>query len=381
MIKGRTVNTIVRPFAEISVRSIYPQSLHGIHPGWLYWSAFDMQNFPEGTIGINSQLKNDPKWEHYVGIQNFDKLEPGDIVCKRDGGSNPATGQWNHVLVYAGKGPNGERLWFHESGSAHGYKQLSTYSFAGYTNTVQIYKLRNIDQMYIDYGENMGGTYDITEVGEILQISGNEIWIGWSHNESGGAGPASVGDNGHGFGLFQFDSRYDSLYNFMKTCMDEYPGEYEEFRPYYNNRSHYLGEHNTNTLGSAFEKLWVELCNKDPERFRELQISQFYKDYMEPVYTYAKRKGVDLDGYSPVMSGTLWSISVYAGSASVSNGYKGRGKGALNIIKAGEREGKSEDEILREIYTEVSKYKANIVERWTTTQLGEALAVYYSEYA
>lgn len=356
---------------------------------WLYWSAFNMENFPIGTIGINSQLQSDPKWEHYVGIENFDKLEPGDIVCKRDGGSNQATNQWNHVLIYAGKGPNGQRLWFHESGTAHGYKQLSTYSFAGYENTVQIYKLKNIDQMQIDYGENLGGTVDATLVGEVLSIGGNDIWIGWEHNESGGKGVTSIGDGGRGFGIFQFDSRYNSLYNYMKRCMDEYPGEYDEFEPWYNNRKKYLSIDSGGRgqlIESSFHDVWIRLNSIDLERSKELQYTQFYIDYMEPVYKYASQLGVDLNDYSPVMSGTLWSISIYGGPATVKNGYKKSngstvGIGALRIIKNGEAAGKSEDEILKEIYMEAAKYKSGIRDRWENVQLNEALSVYYAEYA
>ena len=334
---------------------------------WLYWSAFDMDDFPGYTASINSQLKTDSRFEHYVGIDNIDKLEPGDIILKRDGGSDPDSGQWNHVLIYAGKNEAGQRVYFHESGSKRGYRHMSTYDFSGYADTIQIYKLKDIDSMEVDYGINTSGT----STKACVTIDGNRIWVGWEHNESGGKGVASIGDGGWGFGIFQFDSRYDSLYNFMERCMDEFPGEYDSFAEYVNNRNHYqtIGK-----LGEDFNRLWKRLMAKNSQDMKELQYAVFYKDYYEPAERYGRNLGIDMDSLSPVMKGTIWSISIYAGTGSTVNGYNGKGIGCLNILKNGLDAGKDEEDILREIYNEAATYKSGITERWNQTQLKEALA-------
>lgn len=139
----------------------YGKGISGVNPNgmdcsgfvaWVYWSVFDMSDFPDTTSRINSELPRNPQFTKEI-YTSSSQLEPGDIVLKRDGGSTE--GSTNHVLIYAGKDPDtGADMFFHESGKNNGY-QYSTYNSL-IRGTSIIYKLKNIDSMEINYGYGTG---------------------------------------------------------------------------------------------------------------------------------------------------------------------------------------------------------------------------------
>lgn len=206
------------------------------------------------------------------------------------------------------------------------------------------------------------------------------IWTGWASCESGAEGGRSAGsDHGHAYGLFQFDDRYDSLYNFLAYCISTDAEAYEPFVYYYetyrNNRNIVAqSETDMNGLISA----WHNAYDADPDGFTSLQLDVFQNDYYVPVISMCNARGIDIqdDKYSPVIRGTLWSISIWAGAT---NNGVGR---VINHLAAD----MDEAEMLDICYSEITaslkdatasqSYKSAFRTRWKNTQRNMALQAY-----
>ena len=155
-----------------------------------------------------------------------------------------------------------------------------------------------------------------------MAVSGSNdaaIWTGWAPCESGPEGGRSAGsDHGHAYGLFQFDDRYESLYNFLRYCVTIDAEAYEPFNYYYNTY------HNNRNIVAQSEKdmnglisAWHNAYDSDPDGFTSLQLDIYQSDYYMPVISMCNTKGIDIQNdekYSPVIRGTLWSISIWAGA-------------------------------------------------------------------
>lgn len=196
------------------------------------------------------------------------------------------------------------------------------------------------------------------------------IWTGWASCESGAEGGRSAGsDGGHAFGLFQFDDRSESLFTFMAYCMSEDPTLYGGFDYYYktykNLQAPYIAGSSDLT---GMINTWHQAYDADPDKFISLQLDIYKQDYYAPVLSMCSSKGIDLtsDDFSPVIRGTLWSISIWAGPTS-----KGVGKVISRLSS-----GMTEEEMLDICYSNStaemkganSKYIAAFRKRWTDTQ-------------
>lgn len=208
------------------------------------------------------------------------------------------------------------------------------------------------------------------------EIGDGAIWTGWASCESGSEGGRSAGsDGGHAFGLFQFDDRYESLYRFLQHCLETNPETYGDFQYYYDTY-HSLQEPYLSGSSdlSGMINVWHKAYDADPDEFVRLQLDIYQQDYYAPVISMCSQKGIDLsdeERYSPVLRGTLWSISIWAGPTS-----EGVGKviSKLNSSMA-------EEEMLAICYSEStatlkgtdSKYIAAFRNRWKSEQKTMAL--------
>lgn len=196
------------------------------------------------------------------------------------------------------------------------------------------------------------------------------IWTGWASCESGAEGGRSAGsDGGHAFGLFQFDDRSESLFTFMAYCMSEDPTLYGGFDYYYktykNLQAPYIAGSSDLT---GMINTWHQAYDADPDKFISLQLDIYKQDYYAPVLSMCASKGIDLtsDNFSPVIRGTLWSISIWAGPTS-----NGVGKVIRRLSS-----NMTEEEMLDICYSNFtaemkganSKYIEAFRKRWTDTQ-------------
>lgn len=196
------------------------------------------------------------------------------------------------------------------------------------------------------------------------------IWTGWASCESGAEGGRSAGsDHGHAFGIFQFDDRHESLYNFMAHCLEEDPVAYGDFAYYYET---YKSMKDPYIAGSSdlsgMISTWHKAYDADPDRFISLQLDIFQQDYYGPVLSMCAKRGIDLEDenrYSPVIRGTLWSIGIWAGATE-----KGVGR-VISRLNAG----MTEEEMLNICYSYETAHlkKSDVFEkRWMDTQKGMA---------
>lgn len=144
------------------------------------------------------------------------------------------------------------------------------------------------------------------------------IWTGWASCESGAEGGRSAGsDHGHAYGLFQFDDRYDSLYNFLQYCISTDAEAYAPFNYYYNtyHNNKNIVEQSTTDMNGLIAA-WHNAYDADPDGFTSLQLDIYQRDYYAPVISMCNARGIDIqddEKYGPVIRGTLWSISIWAG--------------------------------------------------------------------
>lgn len=202
-----------------------------------------------------------------------------------------------------------------------------------------------------------------------------EIWLGFMAEESGSEGGRSAGSDGkHAYGIFQFDDRYD-LIPFLGRCLEEDPEKYSAFGSIYQKYAA-VGNSGKSTVSTneadtaELIAAWHGVYDADPEGFTAFQIECFIEDYYGACYEGCLKRGIDLSGddFSPVIRGTLMSISIWAGQ------YQG---GVQDII-ATLTSDMSEEEMLDACYSmktanlKSGKNHNAYVERWTRSQKARA---------
>lgn len=207
------------------------------------------------------------------------------------------------------------------------------------------------------------------------ESDGVAIWTGFASCESGSEGFRQAGgDGGHAYGLFQFDDRYD-LFPFLGVCLEADADTYSMFAPIY---AKYINSGTSITTNSAdlsaMIQAWHDAYDSDPEGFAQLQLDRFVSVYYTPCISYCSARGIDIrsDEYSPVIRGTLMSISIWAGPS-----------GAEKVIKRLSSD-MTELEMLDVCYsnytTELkgadSKYITGFRRRWTQEQKTLAAQAY-----
>lgn len=194
-----------------------------------------------------------------------------------------------------------------------------------------------------------------------------DIWTGFASCESGSEGFRQAGgDGGHAFGLFQFDDRYD-LFPFLGVCIETDPGKYGMFSDIY---TRYIGTGKSIAANSAdlnqLIQAWHDAYDQDPEEFGRLQLDRFVEIYYPPCVEYCNAKGIDIqsDEFSPVIRGTLMSISIWAGPDGA--------RKVINRLNSGMTELEMLDVCYSDFTAELkgasSRYIASFRERWTRTQ-------------
>lgn len=207
--------------------------------------------------------------------------------------------------------------------------------------------------------------------------SSSDIWIGFMSQESGTEGGRSAAsDHNHAYGIFQFDDRYD-LIPFLGHCLAEDPVAYGDFERIY---SKYAGTASgKSTVSESAEDTqyltaaWHKAYDADPEGFTKLQMDYFVADYYPACSSAAAAKGIDLDSdqFSPIIRGTLMSISIWAG--------QGAARRVVNRMTAS----MTELEMLDVCYSQYtadlkdpSKYERAFDNRWKVEQKALALQDY-----
>jgi len=254
-------------------------------------------------------------------------------------------------------------------------------------------------------------------------MSGVHLWTGFASCESGGEGGRSAGsDNGHAYGIFQFDDRCD-LDWFLRKCVQTDRKKYAAFIPFIEGSSAVSAEpvktadpsgmsdqspdastektasgpasDKTTSLSAEEEaasealeaseeeaitekvateaeipkketaslvEAWHRVYDADPAGFTNLQISWFAKLYYPACVRQCAARGIDLNSsnYSPVLRGTLWSICIWAGS------------GGLQKVVDKLEPTMTEQEMLDTCYTEdtasLKTKTARYITRWTVRQ-------------
>ncbi len=210
-----------------------------------------------------------------------------------------------------------------------------------------------------------------------LADSSSDIWIGFMSQESGTEGGRSAAsDHNHAYGIFQFDDRWD-LISFLGYCISEDPVAYGDFSMIYNKYAGTAnGESTVSTSAEDTQYLtaaWHKAYDADPEGFTELQLNYFVADYYPACSSAAAAKGIDLDSdqFSPIIRGSLMSISIWAG------------QGAVRKIVNRMAPSMTELEMLDVCYSQYtadlkdpSRYEAAFDNRWKVEQKALALQDY-----
>lgn len=155
--------------------------------------------------------------------------------------------------------------------------------------------------------------------GSVPAPASDDIWMGWTKYESGSAGFRQVaGDRGHAYGKYQFDYRY-GLVPFMQSCVAHNAARYLGFNKYIA-----MGAGNSKLIGNAgLTAVWLELCDKHPKEFEQLQDAAAKRDYYVPVKTFLLERGINLDNHGPAVRGSAFSMSIRSGALTAANKFAG----------------------------------------------------------
>lgn len=210
------------------------------------------------------------------------------------------------------------------------------------------------------------GFINLPLVEEVVDEPGEVVWMGWTVFESGDESYAQTGgDGGHAFGRFQFDSRYD-LAGFLQKCIN-YDETYARFGQFITTKS---GQVAMKTR-SGLNAVWKQIYNERPEEFSLLQI-----EYAAETYYYNVKEallamyGINIDEYSPVLKGTMWSIALRDGN----NVHAVRRYNNLRTVVDTYVPGIDEETWLRAIYAAETARHPNQSGRWSNKQLNAALS-------
>ena len=117
------------------------------------------------------------------------------------------------------------------------------------------------------------------------------------------------GDNGRAFGKYQFDYLY-SLLPFVKDCYRKNPVFFQAFQPYAK-----LSLQNAGYLkgNRAFYDAWHSVYKKSKIIFAKYQDVYAKENYYDLTVRYLSQMGIDMNQYSDVVKGAVFSYSIQHG--------------------------------------------------------------------
>lgn len=198
-----------------------------------------------------------------------------------------------------------------------------------------------------------------------------QIWTGWQHFESG-YGKSSWyqtgGGGGYSYGRYQFDVRY-SVANFLGTCIDTGDPVYAEFLQYV----FFDGTGYQMLTDEGLAETWVAVCDIKQDDFFQRQTRFAMKQYYQkPARRLLEIYGIDLDEYSAILRGTVWSIAIRDGSSVSLDADKNN----LSAITDTYQSGIDEREWLEQIYEAEAAKHTSDNERWQKDQRAAALGLF-----
>lgn len=198
-----------------------------------------------------------------------------------------------------------------------------------------------------------------TETPVIEATEGEAIWTGWRYYESGDAGWEQVGgDEGNAFGSFQLDARH-SLPAFLRYAAES-DERFVGLERYYRKGR----EETTMKTLDGLAHDWQWLCAVYGEDFyrkqAEFAYGLFYLLMRDELLAKCE---INLDQYSPVLKGTVWSVAVRNGS----------NLSSIYSVTDTYYPGIPEEEWLREIYAVETWRHPGQERRWQDEQLNAAL--------
>lgn len=198
-----------------------------------------------------------------------------------------------------------------------------------------------------------------------------QIWTGWQHFESG-YGKSSWyqtgGGGGYSYGRYQFDIRL-SVANFLGTCIDTGDPVYAEFSQYV----FFDGTGYQMLTDEGLAETWVMVCDAKQEDFFQRQTHFAMKQYYQkPARRLLEIYGIDLDEYSAILKGTVWSIAIRDGSSVSLDADKNN----LSAVTDTYQFGIDEEEWLERIYDAETMKHSSDNERWQKDQRTEALELF-----
>jgi len=168
--------------------------------------------------------------------------------------------------------------------------------------------------------------------------------------ESGGEGlyRAVLGDSGHAFGGYQFDTRYD-LQPFLQWAYQKEPTFCSSFAPY-------LSVSRDSLLGNqGLANAWIRIYDSDAEKFSRLQDDYVKETKLEPLIAYHKARGLDLSTRPEVVKGLCVSIHNRKGYETSSLSY---------ISRSGVTNETSDEEFIIKVAESFGSRPGNIHDRY-----------------
>ena len=123
------------------------------------------------------------------------------------------------------------------------------------------------------------------------------------------------GDNGRAFGKYQFDYLY-ALLPFIKYCYNSDPAFFKAFKPYARLSLQNVGYLKGNI---EFYKAWHSVFNSSKIIFAKYQDTYAKKEYYDLTARYLSRLGIDMNKYSDVVKGAVFSYSIQHGQTSAAD--------------------------------------------------------------
>lgn len=177
------------------------------------------------------------------------------------------------------------------------------------------------------------------------------IWLDWTWFESHDDYALTGGDGGASYGRYQFTVGY-CLEDFISYCQTAQPEHYSAFS------------------SGDIDAAWKQAHATYGAEFAALQDQYALERYYYPVKNkLLELYDIDLDQYSPVLKGTIFSLAIRNGS----NVSLERKTNKLYSATSTYTPGISEEDWLDAIYNTEAKRHPKQVERWRDTQKAMAL--------
>lgn len=185
------------------------------------------------------------------------------------------------------------------------------------------------------------------------------VWMGWTYFESGDASwKLTASDGGHAYGRYQFDDRY-CLPDFLRYCVKNGGKAYDGFTNCFRVQG---GKARIRNLDRLPEE-WKWVCHQEGDGFYDLQTEFALKAYYQPALKTLKGQKIQLNGYSPVLRGTVMSVAIRNGT------YE---KGLSSVINTYEK-GITETEWLAQIYAAEAARHPDQRSRWQVKERKAAM--------